>query len=126
MSQASGFAEAFFPPAVLLLPLMFAFFQVPGTANAFSFLGFAFDIIMPTFDENALIRGTTRGKYSLELLFTDLNGEIDRAACTGGINSVRSISPFHGLTNIFLSPGLLPVCLHTQTHTQTKINDQGI
>ena len=54
---------------------------------------------MVTFDENTLIRGMTRGKYSLELLLTGLNGDIERAACTGGMNSLRSAMPFHDFTD---------------------------
>ena len=70
-----------------------------SSKNFASFFGFAFECIIDTFDENALIRGITRGKYSFELLFTGLNGEIDKAACTGGMNSLRSAIPFHDLTD---------------------------
>mmetsp|Transcript_26176 Transcript_26176/g.56126 ORF Transcript_26176/g.56126 Transcript_26176/m.56126 type:complete len:201 (-) Transcript_26176:297-899(-) len=81
MSQFRGVEEEVLPlPLPLPLPPTFACFHVPGTANASSFLGFAFDCITDTFDENALILGITRGKYSFRLLLTGLNGEIDKAA----------------------------------------------
>lgn len=70
-----------------------------GQRMLLSFFGLAFECIIDTFDENALIRGMMRGKYSFELLLTDLNGEMDKAACTGGMNSLRSAIPFHDLTD---------------------------
>ena len=88
MSQSKGDEDEVLP-SELLCSVTLACFQVPGTANAFILFGLALECIMVTLDENALIRGITRGKYSLELLLTDLNGEIDKAACTGGMNSLR-------------------------------------
>jgi hypothetical protein len=72
---------------------------VPGTANAFSFFGFAFELMTPTFGENERIRGTNAGKNSLDPLELGDNGDTDNAACTGGINSDSSTLPFHGLTS---------------------------
>jgi len=115
MSQSNEADPEVFP-SPLLLPLTFACFQVPGTANAFSFFGLAFDCITVTFDENALIRGITRGKYSLELLFTDLNGEIDRAACTGGMNSLRSAIPIHVLTDTVFPRSEVDLVLGANLH----------
>ena len=105
MSQSKGVDDDVLP-SMLLLPAKFACFHVPGTANALSFFGLAFECIMDTFDENALIRGMIRGKYSFELLFTGLNGDIDRAACTGGTNSLRSAIPLHDLTDTELEDDL--------------------
>ena len=112
MSQSKGVDDEVLP-SPLLFSTTFACFHVPGTANAFIFFGFAFECIIDTFDENALIRGITRGKYSFELLLTGLNGEIDKAACTGGINSLRSAIPFHDFTDTTLECDLpLGLYLH--------------
>lgn len=53
---------------------------VPGTANAFSFFGFAFEVMTPTFGENERIRGTFRGKNSLDPLELGDNVDTDNAA----------------------------------------------
>jgi hypothetical protein len=60
--------------------VLFASFQVPGTAKAVSLLGLAFEFITDTFGENARMRGINRGKYSLEPLSRGLKGQMDRAA----------------------------------------------
>ena len=72
---------------------------VPGTANAFSFFGFAFELMTPTFGENERIRGTFRGKNSLDPLVLGDSNDTDNAAWTGGINSDSSTLPFHGFTS---------------------------
>ena len=102
MSQSKGVDDEILP-VLLFCPDVLAYFHVPGTANALSFFGFAFECIIDTFEEKALIRGITRGKYSFELLLIGLKGEIDKAACTGGTNSLRSAIPFHDFTDTTLA-----------------------
>jgi hypothetical protein len=53
---------------------------VPGTANAFSFFGFAFEFMTPTFGEIERIRGTFRGKNSLDPLELGDNDDTANAA----------------------------------------------
>lgn len=65
--------------------------------NTVAFFGLAFDCIMVTFEQNVRILGTTCGNASAVLPMSADLGDTERASCTGGMKSARSVSPLHGL-----------------------------